>query len=66
MTIRLNKKKLYELFYQEVCSQSKKVDPAEEQDWYSLTLGWMIAKGYTPLQAHSFALYARYDRHYEG
>lgn len=65
MTRRLDKLKLYDLFYQEVCTQSKAIDRDDEMDWYSLSIGWVIAKGFSPRQAVNFALYARYTRQYE-
>jgi hypothetical protein len=65
MTKRMDKVKLYKLFSDEVCTHGKTVDPDDNQDWYSLSIGWAIAKGYSPAQAHTFSLYARYDRHYK-
>lgn len=47
-------------FEEEVHSKASEVDPSSEQDWYSLTLGWAIAKGLTPEQAHEFANHIRY------
>ncbi len=37
------------------------VDEEDEQDWYSLALGFGLAKGLTPHQAHEFALIERYS-----
>lgn len=36
------------------------VDSSAGQDWYSLTLGWAIAKGLAPDEAHKFATHIRY------
>jgi hypothetical protein len=35
-------------------------DESNDQDWYSLTLGWALAKGLTPIKAHEFAKHIRY------
>lgn len=53
-------KKLETLFKKEVNDKSREVDPSYSQDWFSLTLGWGIAKGLTPDDAHSFAIHIRY------
>ena len=34
-------------FKDDVCSKSKQIDSSEEQDWFSLSLGFFIAKGVT-------------------
>lgn len=51
---------LQALFKSEVNDKSEAVDPDNVQDWFSLTLGWAIAKGLTPEDAHAFALHIRY------
>jgi hypothetical protein len=48
-------------FALEVSKHSAEIDPGNEQDWYSLTLGWALAKGFFPTQAHAFAMHIRYD-----
>lgn len=53
-----------EMFKAEVCDRSKSIDPDEEYDWYSLSLGWAIAKGMSPTKAHNFSTYVRYDLGY--
>lgn len=55
------KAKFEKMFKEEVNDKAKKVDPDNEQDWYSLTLGWAIAKGMSPNMAHDFATYIRYE-----
>lgn len=42
----------------------KKIDPSEEQDWYSLSLGYFLGKGLSLDEAHSLSLYVRYDEKY--
>jgi len=54
-------KNMEEKFKTEVCDRSKEVDPREEHDWFSLTLGWAIAKGLTLKDAYQFALHIRYE-----
>ena len=41
-----------------------KIDPSEEQDWYSLSLGFFAALGLKNAACHRLALYARYTCHY--
>lgn len=48
-------------FHKEVQKRAKDIDPSSEQDWYSLTLGWAIAKGMTPGLANAFACFVRYQ-----
>lgn len=48
------------LFKSEIADRANLVDPSNEQDWFSLTLGWAIAKGLTPDEAHEFASFIRY------
>ena len=57
--------KLYTIFRAEIVTVAREVDPGEELDWFALTVGWAIAKGLTPSEAHDFSIYARYERHYE-
>ena len=49
------------LFKKEVNDRAKDVDPGNDQDWFSLTLGWAIGKGLSPDEAHDFARYIRYE-----
>lgn len=56
--------KLLPLFKSEVCDRSKEIDELEAEDWFSLSIGWAIAKGLSPAQAHAFSLHVRYDLHY--
>ena len=51
---------LVDQFKVEVSDIAKQVDPEEEEDWHSLTLGWAIAKGLTPRVARTFATTVRY------
>lgn len=48
-------------FETEVDNLSEEVDPNDEQDWYSLSLGWAIGKGLTPEHAIDFAEHIRWD-----
>lgn len=52
---------MVDIFKTEVHDRAKQVDPSEEQDWYSLTLGWALAKGMDPDEANEFAMYIRYN-----
>lgn len=48
----------------EVYDRKDEIDPSSEQDWYSLTLGWAIAKGLEPAKAYEFANWVRYNTRY--
>lgn len=47
-------------FKAECHNRASSIDPDDEQDWYSLTLGWALAKGIKPYAAHEFASFIRY------
>lgn len=47
-------------FKSDLTDQAGEVDPSSEQDWFSLTLGWAIAKGLSPSDAHEFASFVRH------
>ncbi len=51
---------LIEQFKTEVSDRAEDVDPSNNEDWFSLTIGWGIAKGLEPEPAHMFAIYIRY------
>lgn len=53
--------KLEALFKTEVDDKATEVDPSNSQDWFSITLGWAIAKGLSPEDAHEFAIHIRYN-----
>jgi len=52
---------LLKQFELEVYNKSDEIDPGDEKDWYSITLGWAIGKGETPAKAHDFVRYVRYS-----
>jgi hypothetical protein len=54
-------KNLVDEFQQKVFSKYKEVDPSEEQDWYSLALGWALARNLSAEEAHSFAQHVSYN-----
>jgi hypothetical protein len=54
------KAELLSLFKSEVDHRTSEVDPDDNQDWFSLTLGWAVAKGLAPQAAHDFATRVRY------
>lgn len=41
-----------------------KIDESEEQDWFSLSLGFFAALGLNTTACHRLAVYARYTCHY--
>lgn len=56
----MNLEALLAVFKAEITDRATEIDPNQEQDWFSLTLGWAIAKGLSPDTAHSFATHVRY------
>lgn len=53
-------KKFKSEFQEEVLTRISRVDPYKSEDWYSLALGWAIAKGIPPEIAHEFSKEVRY------
>jgi hypothetical protein len=51
---------LIELFKTECSDRASEIDTDSSQDWFSLTLGWAVAKGLTPEAAYDFAVHIRY------
>lgn len=47
-------------FREEVLNKKTRIDPYNSEDWYSLALGWALAKGISPDAAHNFAKLVRY------
>lgn len=47
-------------FKAEIHDRAEEVDPSNEYDWWSLTLGWAIGKGMDPETAAEFATHIRY------
>lgn len=47
-------------FKDEVLFRKNRIDPKNSEDWYSLALGWAIAKGVPPEEAHIFARIIKY------
>ena len=52
---------LIQQFADEVSEKSGEIDPGNEHDWRSLTLGWALAKGLPPHEAADFASFIRYS-----
>lgn len=48
-------------FRTEVWTKSNEIDPGDERDWRSLTLGWALGRGMNPKDADSFSRYIRYE-----
>lgn len=53
-------KKYKSEFREEVLDRMSRVDPYKSEDWYSIALGWAIAKGIPPEIAHEFSKEVRY------
>jgi len=56
----MDNQQLIELLKKEVDDKSKEIDPNNEFDWYSLVIGWAIAKGLSPEEAIEFSTHIRY------
>ena len=54
----------YEKDIIEIDRDSAKIDPKNSLDWYSLIIGWALAKGLTPDDAHELSIYVRYHTKY--
>ncbi len=61
MVETMTRTELVRLFKLEVDNRAESIDSAQEQDWFSLTLGWAIAKGLAPQDAHDFAIFIRHQ-----
>ena len=48
-------------FKAEVSDRSADIDPDNDLDWHSLTVGWAAAKGVPPKDCYTFATHIRYD-----
>ena len=55
----MTKDELEELFRKEIVERAEEIDKDHSEDWFSLSLGWAIAKGLTPDQAYEFTLYLK-------
>lgn len=42
-------------------TSDKNIDEHSEYDWLSLTVGWAIAKGFSPTEASEFSYFIRYS-----
>lgn len=60
----MNKEKLFKEFKKDVCLKAKEVDPGDEQDWFSLSLGYFLAKGCSPEESWDLSSEVRYDLEY--
>lgn len=54
-------KEALELFREEIDNKGAEIDEENELDWYSITIGWAIAKGFTPKESLEIATYIRYN-----
>ena len=62
ITVNSDELKAIEEFRDEVCNNG--IDPHDEYDWYSLSMGFFIAKGVTVERAEELSCMVRYDAHY--
>lgn len=61
---KIKANELVQKFKTEITTRAKEIDPGEEIDWFSMSLGWAIANGLTITEAHQFSIWLRYDLHY--
>lgn len=52
--------KWIDVYKQEIDDRAEEIDPSNNEDWFSMTLGWAIAKGMSIDAAGSFAVYIRH------
>lgn len=57
-------KNIIERFRREVCERASDIDPAGEQDWYSMSLGFFVACGLSIEEATRCADEVRYVHEY--
>ena len=57
----MNKDKLIAAWKKDVFDKSDKVDPGNELDWFSLAIGYFIAKGLNPEDAYNLSIHVRYQ-----
>jgi hypothetical protein len=55
---------LTKLWKEIVFDNSNTIDEDNEQDWYSLALGFALGKGENPDDSHKFARHIRYNTDY--
>jgi hypothetical protein len=55
------KEELVLLYKSEINDKAIEIDPNNEYDWFSLTMGWALAKGLSPIKALKFSSYIRYE-----
>lgn len=46
--------RLHDEFKVQVADNAHVIDPDDEEDWHSLGVGWLLAKGFTPEEALRF------------
>lgn len=52
-------------FKTEVCNRWRDIDPTEEREWYSLTIGYLLGRGLTNMEViRKIAIYIRYEEKY--
>lgn len=51
-------------FKVEVCNHYTEIDPDNEEDWYSLSIGYFLAKGLSVKESRITASKVRYTFHY--
>ena len=49
--------------WKEVYDKGGEIDPKNELDWMTLTLGWALGKGIDINTAHELAIFIRYQTH---
>ena len=45
-----------------VYDKGSEIDPSDERDWYSMAIGWLLAKGVQPDEAYKIAVDWRYNK----
>lgn len=50
--------------FKEVCDKADEIDDVHEYDWFALSIGFFLAQGLSPDDAHLLAVIVRYDLQY--
>jgi len=49
------------LYKSKVCDHAAEIDPSNQFDWFSLSLGFFLGHGLTINEAHSLSLWVGYE-----
>ena len=56
-----NEREVLDRFRTVCCMHHKRLDPSQEQDWFSMSLGFFVASGIGIDRSHTLAIHVRYE-----